>query len=70
MTQHQHLLKVLKCWISPIEALRLVWTMKLSSRVGELRRDGHDIQDRWAEANGKRFKQYRLKAKAATCVNR
>lgn len=43
--------------------------MKLSTRIGEMRRDGYEIQDRWIEANGKRFKAYRLKAKTATRAN-
>ena len=70
MTQHDHLLKVLRVWTSPIEALKLVGTMKLATRVGELRRAGYDIQDRWCEANGKKFKAYRLRAKAVTCANK
>lgn len=69
MTQHEHLAKVLRVWTSPIEALQKVGTMKLSTRVGEMRRAGYEIQDRWQEANGKKFKQYRLKAKAATRAN-
>jgi len=35
--------------------------MKLATRVGELRRIGHVIEDRWVEANGKKFKAYRLR---------
>ena len=70
MNQHQSLLKVLRVWTSPIEALRLVGTFKLATRVGELRRAGFQIQDRWCEANGKRFKSYRLlKAKTPTSAN-
>ena len=60
MTQHQLILRALKVWISPIEALNKCGTMKLSTRVGELRRAGYIIHDRWVEANGKRFKSYRL----------
>ena len=70
MTQHDHLLKVLRVWTSPIDALKLVGTMKLASRVSELRRDGHVIVDRWCEANGKKFKSYRLlKAKTPISAN-
>lgn len=69
MTQYQMLLKSLKRWVSPIDALREAGTMKLATRVGELRRIGHVIEDRWVEANGKKFKAYRLKAKAATRAN-
>jgi hypothetical protein len=60
MTQHEHLAKVLRVWTSPLEALQKVGTMKLATRVGEMRRAGYEIQDRWQEANGKRFKAYRL----------
>ena len=70
MTQHEHLAKVLRVWTSPLDALKKVGTMKLSSRVGEMRRAGYEIQDRWQEANGKRFKCYRLKAKTVTCSNK
>ncbi len=69
MTQHEQLAKILRVWISPIEALEKVGTMKLATRIGEMRRAGYEIQDRWIEANGKRFKAYRLKAKTATRVN-
>lgn len=64
MSQNQMILKALRKWITPIEALDQVGTMKLATRVGELRRAGHDIADRWIEANGKRFKAYRLITKA------
>ena len=69
MTQQEHLAKVLRVWTSPIQALRLVGTMKLATRIGEMRRAGFQIQDRWQEADGKRFKQYRLKAKTPSCAN-
>lgn len=69
MTQHEHLAKVLRVWTSPLDALKKVGTMKLSTRIGEMRRDGYEIQDRWIEANGKRLKAYRLKAKTATRAN-
>ncbi len=61
MTQHNLILKRLKRgWTSPLDALHAAGSMKLSTRVGELRAAGHVIIDRWAEANGKRFKQYRI----------
>ena len=70
MTQHESILKHLRRdWISGLDALKLCGTMKLATRVGELRRAGYDIKDRWQEANGKRFKAYRLKAKTATQAN-
>lgn len=69
MTQYQMLLKSLKRWISPIDALREAGTMKLATRVGELRRIGHVIEDRWVEANGKQFKAYRLRKAERPIVN-
>lgn len=61
MTQHESIIKELrKAWITPLDALRLCGTMKLASRVSELRRDGVPILDRWVEVNGKRFKAYRI----------
>ena len=60
MTQHQHLAKVLRAWTTPVEALAKVGTMKLATRVGEMRRAGYVIHDKWVEANGKRFKAYKL----------
>ena len=60
MTQRNLILKALKKWCSPLDALREAGTMKLATRVGELRLAGYKIQDRWCEANGKRFKTYRL----------
>ena len=61
MSQHELILKLLKRgWTSPLDALLAAGSMKLATRVGELRQAGHVIVDRWAEANGKRFKQYRM----------
>lgn len=60
MTQHEILARVLRTWTSPIDALQKAGTLKLATRVGEMRRAGYLIQDRWVEINGKRFKQYRL----------
>lgn len=61
MTQHESILKQLKRrWMTPLDALKLCGTMKLASRVSELRRDGVVILDRWVEVNGKRFKAYRI----------
>lgn len=46
--------------LTALQALRIAGTMKLSTRVGELRKRNHDIQSRWIERGGKRFKQYFL----------
>lgn len=67
MTQKDMILELLRSgrWISPMDALRECGTMKLSTRIGELRRDGYVIEtqyvpyiNRW----GKKMyhNQYRL----------
>tara|TARA_R110000868_G_scaffold211993_2_gene462016 strand:- start:3017 stop:3226 length:210 start_codon:yes stop_codon:yes gene_type:complete len=61
MTQHQLILKRLnQGWTTPLDALSAAGTMKLATRVGELRVAGYAILDKWVEANGKRFKAYRI----------
>ena len=53
---------IIKClqqgWKSPLDALREAGTMKLSTRVGELRRSGYTILDKWHES--KKYKLYKL----------
>jgi hypothetical protein len=59
MSQHTQILKMLrKGWISPLDALRGAGSMKLSTRVGELRRAGHIVFDKWHSS--KKYKIYRL----------
>lgn len=58
-TQKQNIIKALKTgWISPLDALKQAGTMKLATRVGELRQEGYLILDKWHES--KKFKLYRL----------
>jgi hypothetical protein len=52
----------LRIWTSPAEAFKEAGTMKLSTRVGELRLEGYEIEDKW-EGPARRFKLYRLKPK-------
>lgn len=47
-------------WVSPLDALQKVGCMSLSQRCGELRRGGVNVVSRWVQANGKRFKAYRI----------
>ena len=61
-TQKQRILEALRHWISPADAFRLGCGMKLASRVSELRRDGHEIDDKWTEDRG--WKVYRLRPKS------
>jgi hypothetical protein len=59
MTQQQKVVACLKKgWKSPIDALNEAGTMKLATRVGELRRLGYIIEDKWSV--DRRFKLYRL----------
>jgi hypothetical protein len=46
--------------ITALDALRIAGTMKASSRMGELEREGHDIQRAWVEKGGKRMRLYWL----------
>ena len=61
MSQHDLIIKRLrKGWTTGLQALTDFGTMKLATRVSELRRDGFVVLDKWVEANGKRFKAYRI----------
>jgi hypothetical protein len=59
VTQRQRILKALKKWISGAEAYEQAGTLKLSTRVGELRKLGYLIEDKWHFTHN--FKIYRLK---------
>ena len=62
MTQNQMLLSAMEAGLSftPLEALNYCGTMKLATRISELRALGHKIKDRWVEdrLTGKRYKKY------------
>jgi hypothetical protein len=61
LSQQQSIIKRLrKGWTTGLDALQTCGTMKLATRVSELRRDGYTVLDKWVEAEGKRFKAYRL----------
>lgn len=61
MNQRESIIKRLKRgWCTGLQALEACGTMKLASRVSELRAAGHDVIDRWVEQGGKRFKAYRI----------
>jgi biotin operon repressor len=60
-TQRQRILKALKCWISGAEAYEQAGTLKLSTRVSELKKLGYDIESKWHYSM--EFKIYRLKPK-------
>ena len=65
-TQKQRILEALRHWISPADAFRQAGTMKLATRVGELRAEGHDIESKWEDHHG--WKVYRLRPKAPKTV--
>lgn len=58
-TQNQRILQQLKRgWLSPAAAFQRTGSMKLATRVGELRKEGHPIIDKWAPDRS--YKLYRL----------
>jgi Helix-turn-helix domain len=65
-TQRQRILKALKRWISGAEAYDQAGTLKLSTRVGELRKLGYDIESKWHVSHD--FKIYRLKPKQKASI--
>lgn len=59
MTQQAAIIQCLKKgWKSPLDALKEAGTMKLSTRVGELRHKGFKILDKWHES--RKYKMYKL----------
>ena len=50
-----------KGWLTALESAQQGGCLSLSQRVGELRRDGAVVLDRWVETkNGARIKSYKL----------
>lgn len=61
-TQRQLLINQLrKGWISPLDALKYAGSMKLATRVGEYRREGYVILDKWHPS--RKFKLYKMVTK-------
>lgn len=65
MTQRIDITKRLRRgWCTGLQALQDCGTMKLSTRVGEIKLElfgsGYEVIDRWCDENGKRFKAYRI----------
>lgn len=61
MNQRETIVKRLKRgWTTGLQALNDCGTMKLATRVSELRRSGLNIIDKWVEQGGRKFKAYRL----------
>jgi len=64
--QHYAIIEYLKAGhsLTPIEAIKIAGSMKLSSRVGELRTKGYNIQSEWIKTDtGKKVKKYWIEPK-------
>lgn len=61
-TQRQAIINLLKKrWATGLDALMAVGTMKLATRVGEIKKDGLKVIDKWVVTEtGKRVKSYRI----------
>jgi hypothetical protein len=60
-TQRTLIIKRLKAgWCTGLDAVFSTGSMKLATRVSELRRAGVAIADKWVEVGGKRVKAYRI----------
>jgi hypothetical protein len=58
MSQHEIIIKATKKkWLSPLECLQIGGGMKLSTRIGELKRRGYVFLDKWNK--DKSFKLYK-----------
>lgn len=63
ISQRETIVKRLKRgWTTGLDALYDCGTMKLATRVSELRDQGVNVIDKWVRQNGKRFKAYRIAA--------
>jgi hypothetical protein len=61
MTKKQALLTALRQrWLTPLEAAQQVGVFALSQRVGEFKREGHKIVDRWVDTGAARVKAYHV----------
>ena len=62
ITQRELIIKRLRMgWTSPLDALKFAGTMKLATRVGELKAEGYTIYDQWHES--KKYKIYLMAGK-------
>ena len=50
-------------WTTPVDALKKAQCFSLSQRVGDFKRDGIPVEDKWVNLpSGKRVKAYRIAA--------
>lgn len=62
MNQHEWILRQLRMgrMITALDALNGCGSMKLATRISELKRDGHNIVTHMVSQNGKKFAKYQL----------
>lgn len=62
MNQHEWIMRQLKMGriITALDALNGCGSMKLATRISELKRDGHNIVTHMVSQNGKKFAKYQL----------
>jgi hypothetical protein len=62
MNQHEWIIRQLKMgrMITALDALNGCGSMKLATRISELKRDGHNIVTHMVSQNGKKFAKYQL----------
>lgn len=62
MTQCEEILRHLKRGktLTPLQALKAGWGLRLSARILELRQAGHDIKTRMVKRGGARVAEYSL----------
>lgn len=59
-SQSEKILRVLQSGkpVTPLTALRRFGCLRLAARINDLKAEGHKIQSRMMERNGKRFAAY------------
>jgi hypothetical protein len=61
MNQTEQILQMLrKGPVTPMDALRQVGSLRLAARIGELKREGHNIITEMVTKRGKKFASYKL----------
>ena len=62
MNQHEWIMRQLKMgrMITALDALNGCGSMKLATRISELKHDGHNIITHMVSQNGKKFAKYQL----------
>jgi len=63
MNQTKRLLSLTRRrWVSPLVALQSIGCLRLGARIYDLRRQGHQFDERWRKLpNGKMVKEFKLR---------